>query len=362
MDLDRTAAFGAVDPADALGDVEAAPEHWAQAAQHPAPRAALDDANAVVVAGMGGSAIAGDIARAIAEAQGFERPVVVHRGYGLPAFAGPRTVVACVSYSGGTEETVDAFAEGVRRGCRLLAVAGGGALSAAAAEAGAPVAHVPGGLMPRHATGWLAAPLLGALGLAGDLEAAVAVARAVVAASERAVPVAQNPAKQLGLLLAGSGHPLVWGGAGLAAVAAHRLKCQLNENAKMTVLGGELPEADHNEIVAWQEPASLAGTGALVVVRDEPGEHPRLAARWAATLDLLAGTGVAVRTVAAEPGPPLARLLSLLVTLDLASVYAALALDRDPTPIPHIDRLKAALAALPAPAADVRDAAVPGSP
>ncbi|MDP9405769.1 MAG: mannose-6-phosphate isomerase, partial [Actinomycetota bacterium] len=120
LDLDAPEDFAAVDPADALGDVEATAAQWAAAAQLATVRLDLADADAVVVTGMGGSGICGDVVWALGQDR-YPLPIVVHKGYGLPGFVGRRTVVVAVSYSGGTEETRSAFAEAARRGARRFA-------------------------------------------------------------------------------------------------------------------------------------------------------------------------------------------------------------------------------------------------
>jgi glucose/mannose-6-phosphate isomerase len=128
-------------------------------------------------------------------------------------------------------------------------------------------------------------------------------------------------------------------------VAAYRLKCQLNENAKLPAFCAELPELDHNEIVGLSEPSPLSGNLGLVLLRDPSGEHPRVATRFAVTEELVRHRFAWMVEVAARGSSPLARLASLLLLADLASVYTALELSHDPTPIVAIDRLKQALAA-----------------
>jgi glucose/mannose-6-phosphate isomerase len=158
------------------------------------------------------------------------------------------------------------------------------------------------------------------------------------------VPVARNRAKAVAARLADGAVPAVWGGQGIAAVAAYRLKCQLNENAKLPALHTDLPEADHNDVVGWQEASPLTGVAALLEIRDPDGEHERVARRFDITAELAAPQLAWRHSIVARGRSPLARAASLLVQADLLSVYTAIAADRDPTPIPSIDRLKAALA------------------
>ncbi len=355
MDLDDPRRYGAVDGSDALADLETTADQWAHARELAGVALDLDDVDTVVVTGMGGSGIGADIVWALATGSA-RRPVVVHKGYGLPAFVGPRTLVMAASYSGGTEETLSAFAEARRRGARRWAVTVGGALAATCEETATPCVLVPAGRRrvsaprtaprpPRHSMGYLLVPALVALGLDEGLDEAIDVLARLGGELGRAVPTADNPAKALALDLAAGGVPLVWGGRGIGAVAAYRLACQLAENAKLPAKHGEVPESCHNEVVAWQEPSLLTGTSGMVAVRDPGGEHPRVAQRFAVVGDLLVERLAWRRDIVAQGRAPLARLASLLLHGDLASVYTALALDRDPTPIANIERLKAALGA-----------------
>jgi glucose/mannose-6-phosphate isomerase len=344
VNLDAPGSYKAVDPDDALADVEATADQWTRARGLAGVRLDLAGVDHVVITGMGGSGIAGDVTAAVAAEAGFPLPVVVHKGYGVPPFVGPRSLVVACSYSGGTEETLSAAEAALDRGARLFAVTSGGALGDTAAAAGAPVVRIPGGGMPRHGLGWLAVPVLVGLGLDADLDETVEVQGELAAAAARDVPSAENPAKQLALRLASGSVPVAWGARGIGQVAAYRLKCQLNENAKVPAFWAELPELDHNEIVGLQEPSPLAGNLGLVLFRDPAGEHPRVATRFQVTEDLVGPRFAWMAEVAARGRSPLARLASLLLLADLGSVYTALELGHDPTPIPSIDRLKRALA------------------
>lgn len=343
MNLDEPDRFSAVDQGGALTDVERASAQWSRAAEiAPAPVDPGGRVDAVVVAGMGGSGIAGDVVRALAGDR-LPVPVTVHKGYGLPAFAGPGTVVVAVSHSGNTEETRASVEAAIERGARLTAVTGGGAIGDLCDRHGIAWTRVPATGQPRHNLGSLVVPVLAALGLDDGLSEAVDLLADRARAWGREVPTTANPAKQLAGRVAAAGVTVAYGAVGIPGVAAYRLKCQLNENAKLPAFAAELPELDHNEIVGWQEPTRLPDPG-LVWLRDPGGEHPRTAARVEVTSRVVGPRFSWMVEHAAVGSAPLARLASLLLYCDLVSVYTALALDRDPTPIPAIDRLKAELA------------------
>jgi glucose/mannose-6-phosphate isomerase len=343
-DLDAPETFGDVDLDDALGDLEVAPGQWAAAAELRVPAVALDGRDAVVLTGVGGSGISSDIAATLGAGR-LPLPVVVHKGYGLPAFAGPDTLVVALSCSGDTDEACSGAEAALERGATLVAISRGGRLAALVREAGATWLPVQTQCPPRHSLGMLLVPLLRTLGLDDGLDEALAVLEGVAERCRRDVPTAGNPAKQLGLRLAQGGVAAIYAGDGVAAPAAYRLKSQLNENAKLPAAWNVLPEAAHNEIVGWQEPVPGRGgaCGGVVVLRDPLGEHPRTARALDVFAELAAPGADWTETLTAEGHSPLARLASLLLLGDFASVYAALALGRDPSPIGNIDRLKGAL-------------------
>jgi glucose/mannose-6-phosphate isomerase len=345
VDLDAPAEYGAVDRADALADVEAAAAQWRHARELAgAVRADLDGVSAVLVLGMGGSGISGDVVATLA-ADRLPVPVLVHKGYGLPAWVGARTLVLAASYSGMTEETLEAVRAAADRGAALLAVTTGGALGAVAEEAGAPVVRLPAGRQPRHSLGYLVVPLLAALGLDEGLDEALEVLAAQEEQLGRGIPTGDNPVKALAARFADGTVPVAYGAQGIPALAAARLGYQVNENAKLPALSAPLPELCHNAVVGWEGASALVGRAGLVWLRDPDAEHPANRRR-AALVDELLGDRVAWRASLATRGrSPLARLASLLHQVDLVSVYAALARGVDPTPIPSIDRLKAGLAA-----------------
>lgn len=322
---------------------------------------------ALVVAGMGGSGISGDVLAAVT-GSGCPVPVQVVRSHTLPGWVGPLDLVVAVSCSGGTRETLAVAAEAARRGARLVGVgAAGSDLERAVIGAGGVHLVVDAqGLMPRAALWPLVTPLLtlaAALGLAtvgaSDLSAAADVLDDVAAANGPVVPLVENRAKLLGLALAQS-WPLLWASSPLAAVAAYRGACQLNENAKLPCTFGALPEVNHNQVVAFDGPYGVRGAVEdvfhdpdldgpalprlrLMLLRDSV-EHPDDARLADAGVALADERSIPVDLLTARPGHPVVRLASLVALVDWVSVYAALAQGLDPTPIGPIAELKARIA------------------
>jgi glucose/mannose-6-phosphate isomerase len=355
--LDDPAALAVGDPEDMLGAVAGAGAQL-RAGTGAVIRARLSAAadwsrpRALVVAGMGGSAAAGDVLVAVAADAAI--PVVVHRGYGLPSWVGPADAVAAVSCSGQTEETLSAVAEAARRGIRLVTVGGAGSeLAVAATRAGGLHVDVDAaGRQPRACLWSLAGPLLclgEALGLVTlRAEAVAAAADLLDETAWRAAPaasVAANPAKSLAAHLLG-GLPMVWGFSAVAAVAAGRFGNQLAENAKVPAVVGAGTEPHHNQVVAFDAARAdgLASLLRLLLLRDSV-EDPRLARRAQESARLAEELGLPVVQVRAQGEHPLVRLAGLIGVLDFASVYLALALGVDPTPVAPIITLKGRLAA-----------------
>ncbi|MCW2607804.1 MAG: Mannose-6-phosphate isomerase [Frankiales bacterium] len=320
---------------------------------------------AVVVCGMGGSAIAGDVLAAVAGTSA-PVPVLTHRGYGLPAWVGATDLVVGVSCSGSTEETLSATEEAVRRGCRLLVVGARDSPVEALAQRGRGLfVPVTQGRQPRASVFALSTPLvvaghvLGLLSAPPEAVEATAVRLEEVAARCRPdADVVVNPAKRLALELSGA-VPVLWGTSPMAGTAAYRAACQLNENSKYPATWGVLPEANHNQVVAFDGPFARGlrsdedlfadpdddGDGVelpslhLVLLRDTE-EHPQVARRADVSVELARERGIGVSELRAEGETAFERLASLVGLLDWATTYLALAEGNDPTPVDAITALK----------------------
>jgi glucose/mannose-6-phosphate isomerase len=281
----------------------------------------------LVVAGMGGSAIGGDLAAASAPAA----RIRTLRGYDLDPWVGPDVMVLCASYSGDTEETLACFEAAGAAGAGRAVVTTGGALGQAARAAAVPVMGVPAGFQPRAAVVYMTVAALAAAGaLSDEVERAAPLLAALVEEWGPAGPD-DSEAKRVARELRGS-VPVV-AGAGRTAAAALRWKTQINENASSPAFASELPEADHNEICGYRRPLSL-------VLLDDPGLDERLRRR----IDLTAASvDVDVVRLEARGQTAFERVMSLVLLGDLVSVYMAVLAGEDPTPVPAIEKLKAEL-------------------
>jgi glucose/mannose-6-phosphate isomerase len=343
-----------VDTLDFLAAVRGLPEqlsaaHDAAGEIDPSRFPAGAGVDNVLVLGMGGSGISGDVLAATAQLA-VPVPITVAKGYELPAFVGPRTLVFAMSYSGGTEETETSTAAALHAGAQVVVVSKGGALGALAAAHGA--LHVPcvDGYLPRAALGTLVAPLFVAFSRMGLLpeahswlvEAQLQLARRRDQCAPEVLGAA-NPARELARRI-GRTIPLMYGGGAIGAVAAYRWKCDVNENAKAPAFASSYPELDHNEICGWGQHGDVTRQLISLVELRHDYEHPQTQRRFSITREIIDEALVQVLSVAAQGEGPLAQLLDLMYFGDWVSCYLALDNDVDPGPIDAIFTLKDALA------------------
>ena len=349
VDLDDLGAVQGHDPGGMLSAVGQLGSHCREGYANGAGAVSLPDladVRSVVYCGMGGSAVAGDVLRSVFRDR-LGLPVEVNRSSELPEHAGPHSLVVACSYSGNTSETLAAFREAMKRGCRSIVITSGGTIAEEAAEAGVPVVSVPGGFQPRAALGWLAFTTLGALEAAGllpplaaDVAETVELLGARAAACGAEVPVADNPAKRMAIDLDGR-VPVVWGEEGIGAVAAARWKTQFNENGKVPAWWSSMSELDHNEVVGWTEP--FGRSHAVIALRHD-GEAPEVADRFPLSLAIAADAGASTEEVRTHARSKLAQIFDLITRGDHVSAYVGIRRGVDPTPVDVITRLKAALA------------------
>lgn len=304
-----------------------------------------DDVEHVVVIGMGGSAIAGEVLVAAAGPY-LPVPVLVFRGYSVPAFVGEGSLVFAISFSGQTEETIEAVTEAALSGAKVVAITCGGELARLAEAWEAPLVRICMGIpQPRAALGALAVPALAVLEDIGLFPGAshwveAAAEQLALRRDELLKPgnQAEELARQIGRTI-----PLVHGG-GLGAVAAHRWKTQLNENAKVPAFWNSQPEVCHNEISGWGQHGDLTRQAITLVNLRHDFEHPQVMQRFDLTNALLQEVVASIAEVQAEGEGELAQLLDLILVGDFTSTHLAMQEGVDPGPVPVIDHVKREMA------------------
>jgi glucose/mannose-6-phosphate isomerase len=336
-----------VDTHDLLEDILAIPEHLRDALfkVDSANLEPWDSPGGLVVAGMGGSAIGGALARAALGDQA-SRPIMSSREYGVPAWTTPDTTVLCASYSGDTEETLAAYEAAGALGAKRVVVTTGGRLAKQAREDGVPVIPVAGGFQPRAAVAYMFVAALEVAWLCGcaprmstEIDvAADGLENCVVEWGPEAK--ADSTAKRLAMSLHGT-IPVI-AGAGVTEPIAYRWKTQINENAKLPAFAGELPELDHNDICGWDGATDLGRFSAVFL--EDSDQHPRTRDRFRLTEQLIAPDAAATHRVSTSGRTAVERVMSLVLLGDLVSLYLAVLRGVDPTPVEILARLKALLA------------------
>jgi glucose/mannose-6-phosphate isomerase len=347
--LDNQETLKKIDMSDMLGDLVKTPSYCRDAIKR-AKRLNVPKKvkpKNIIVVGMGGSAIGGEILKDWLR-DTLPIPIEVCRDYVLPAYVNKDTLVFANSYSGNTEETLTAFLTAIKRKCTVLAVTSGGQLEAFCKKLQVPHVMIPSGLQPRVAVPYMFFTLpvlmekLGILSdIEGELEEAITVLEALGKANAATVPTKNNKAKQLATDLLGT-IPVVYGFRQYNSIA-RRLKAQFNENSKVHSRSNVFPELNHNETVGYDAPEALNNQQSIILIRD-PQEPPEIRDRIETTTSLVFNRAKTVQEITAEGKGKLAKMFSVMCTGDYISVYLAILQNKDPTPVKIIDRVKSELA------------------
>ena len=346
VNLDDLDVYQRLDPANMLAQLHGLPQqcrnawHKAKDFELPLDYAGIDK---IVILGMGGSAIAGDLVRSLISSTG--KPIIfVHRDYDLPAFLDETTLVIASSYSGNTEETLSGFSWALERKCKKLVITTGGKLKALAEAARIPVFIIDHVSQPRAALGYSLMPLIAFLRKLDfledkptEIEGMVQSLETLLAGIREMVPTESNQAKQLATRL--HGRIVVIYSAGMLSEVARRWKTQINEASKAWAFHETFPELNHNAVVGYQFPSELASKIYVVLLRSL-SIHPRTLIRYQATCELLEQSGVGHEIIDSGGGSELSQMMSLVFLGDWVSYYLAMLYGIDPTPVKAIDYLK----------------------
>ncbi|MEE9554841.1 MAG: bifunctional phosphoglucose/phosphomannose isomerase [candidate division Zixibacteria bacterium] len=336
-----------LDKSDMFGNIAAMPDHLLEGARlgRDADLGNLKSGtfHSLVIAGMGGSAIGGEVARSYLS-EDITIPFLVQRHYNLPGFVNKKSLVICSSYSGNTEETLSAYHDAHSRGANLLVITSGGELAERAETDHVPLVTIPGGIpAPRAAFGYSLAPLLTIIFRLGlcpspfkEIEEAAAVMKSRLPGY--AADNDDNPALSLARELY-STIPIIYAGQDRLDAVATRFKGQICENAKCLAFANVFPEFNHNELVGWGELYCLEDKITALIINDDD-DHPRIKARAKIVGDYLKSIGKRVITIPNERISGLSGIMLMIQLADFVSYYLALLNDVDPTPVVAIDFLK----------------------
>ena len=346
--LDQFQSLPKMDPAGMLQNVMDVPFHCQDARYRVLsrpPRLKAKNIRSVVLSGLGGSAIGGDILRTMVW-KSADFSMTVNRHYELPGWVGKDSLVVCSSYSGNTEETLSVFRQALAKKVPILVISSGGELLSQARKKKLPYCEVPGGLPPRAALGYSFVTLLTALECLKFLPSHEAdfqeTLGLLVEMSQRygmMVPSKKNYAKQLAQFLHGR-LPLLYAGQDHLDSVAVRWKCQFNENSKLVAIANVVPEMNHNEVLGFSYPEALSNKMAVILLRHPQADHPQIRRRFEILKGILKSKTAGVREVKAEGKSLLAQMMSAIYLGDFVSVYLAYLRGIDPTPIDLIDQFK----------------------
>ena len=298
----------------------------------------------VVICGMGGSAIAGDLALDLSAATG-GTPVTVARDYRLPFTPNERTLIIVCSYSGNTRETLSMYRQAIASPAHVVSITAGGELASLSVEHNIPTLQITAQSEPRSAVGYNLMLLLGLLGrlhgpsFTGDeVRASVTAMRRQVDKIDVSIPINENAAKQFARSIHGK-LPIIYGG-GFFQGIARRWKTQLNENAKVWAFFENVPELLHNAVEPFPAPRP-SGPELMALVLQPAAEADPLECSYLHCLPRCStGTGCPTTSSLAQAAGPLAQVLSMLALGDYVSYYLALLRGIDPSPTPSIEEAK----------------------
>ncbi|MEA1959176.1 MAG: bifunctional phosphoglucose/phosphomannose isomerase [Chloroflexota bacterium] len=352
IDLDELKVYGKLDPTNMYERIADLPQQcwqaWRSAINIPLPPE-FSEVDKVVILGMGGSAIGGDLMRSLVH-NNDKIQIIVQRDYHLPRMVDERTLVIASSYSGNTEETISAFSQAIDLPCRKFVITTGGRLSDMAAHNSVPLFSFGYNAEPRAALGYSLFALLAFMQTIGfisagalDIEETMGLLESFAKKLDREIPIDKNPGKQLALKL--HEHLVVIYGAGILSRVADRWKAQINENSKAWAFAEYFPELNHNSVVGYKNPAWLAEKTFIVMLRS-PDLHPHVLKRYDITGELLDQANVPHMTFDAKGKSPLSQIMSLIFFGDYVSYYLALLNEVDPSQVESIDYLKKKLSSL----------------
>lgn len=303
----------------------------------------------IIIAGMGASAISGDIMTSLLRDK-LDVPLLVNREYDLPKWVNKDTLVICISYSGNTDETLSSFKLAYQKKCKIICISTGGKLQELAEKRQVPFVKIPAGIQPRAATAYLLFPsliFLKKLGLLkstidADIEETIAVTKDFVTMNNKDVPEQNNPAKQIAKAIFSS-IPQIYGW-GIYTPIAIRWRHQLNENSKVIARTDIVPECNHNDIVGWSANPEVSKQFSCVLIRDKDEESIDITTRLNFMRDLFHNTAGVVLEVQPKGKSQLAKMMYLMCLGDFTSCYLAVLRGVDPSPVDIITELKKRLA------------------
>jgi glucose/mannose-6-phosphate isomerase len=303
----------------------------------------------VIITGMGGSGVSGDIVKSLFRDK-IGIPIFVNKEYDLPKWARKDTLTVFLSYSGDTEETLSSFKHASQRKCKIICISSGGRLQEFCEKRGVTHLRIPSGFQPREATAYLLFPLILIFRRLGfldekielDIEEAVAVTRECVDGNRKSVIEEDNFSKQIARRVFNT-IPQIYSW-GFYYPIAVRWRTQFNENSKVIAREDVVSESNHNDIVGWSSNPEMSKNFSCILLRDKSEESLRISARFDFMKSLFENNVADLIEVYPKGRSRLAKMMYLMCVGDFVSCYLAVLRKIDPSPVDVISELKRHLA------------------
>jgi glucose/mannose-6-phosphate isomerase len=347
--LDDVEKIRSVDPENMYNRIFDLPEQMAEALsigqKWPVNPSEFTGIKNIVLIGMGGSAIGGDLIRSYMASK-LAIPFFICRNYELPEFVDDESLVIASSYSGNTEETLSALDDALRRKAMIVAMCTGGLMAEVAQLNQIPMITLPSGMQPRAAIGFSAVPLIALFEKLGFLKNATKEVLTVVNRMKtwrdeyiESATIETNIAKRLASAMHNK-MPIIYAGPTLTDAVATRWKGQICENAKTLAFANHFAEFNHNELVGWSEQVARFKSQLVVVMLKDSDDHPKIKRRQEIVSRMIMRQGIEVHPAVSRGESTLERIFSLVQLGDFVSYYLAVLNGVDPTPVKIIETLK----------------------
>jgi len=304
----------------------------------------------IIISGMGGSAISGDIMKSLFRNR-LNIPIFVNRAYDLPKWANKDTLVISQSYSGNTEETLSTFKHAYQKKCKIIGISSGGKLQEYCKNRGIPHIKIPSGYAPRAATAYMLFSPIMALKKIGllkyyniesELEETLGLVSAFSDSNNKLVPEKDNLSKQIARKIFNT-MPQVYGWE-IYDPIAKRWCTQFNENSKIIARYDVVSECNHNDMVGWSQNPEVSKKFTCLLFRDRQMESIYMSTRLDFMKTLLENVSANVIEMEIKGKKTLAKMIYAMYLGDFVSCYLAVLRNVDPTPVDVINELKDALA------------------
>ena len=295
--------------------------------------------NNIIICGMGGSAISGDLLTSYLKHEP-KFPLLVNRGYELPEFANDKSIVIISSYSGNTEETLSCFDKAIGKKCKIVALSTGGQVKDFAQQNKIPWVMLEKGFQPRYALGTSFFTLIKIMQELKLIPSQDKVVEEIITVwKKNGTEYSNNKNEALRYAEELIGYiPVIYSSEEFRSVA-YRLKCQFNENSKLHAFHNTIPELNHNEIIGWETVLEKQFNAKLLFILDEE-YHPQVMRRFEITKDLIQKKGIGIIALKSNEKNVKVRIMDLIYLGDWITFYLAVLRGYNPSEIDYINYLK----------------------